>query len=118
MRRRGLPSSLQARKVGKATRSTSTRPRIRWPTRGSRRRFPSAGRASFFSFVQGVWGGDPALRPHPANSENPRKRRPHGLPAEVLFGQPLLEGDIGGHLQSPHTRLASELPRRAVEHLP
>src|SRR5215204_4033204 len=39
-----------------------------------------ASEASFFSFVQGVGGGYPPLRPHPANHEQARKRRPHRLP--------------------------------------
>ena len=39
-------------------------------------------------------------------------------PETRSVGESLLEGDIGDHLQSPKTRLATELPRRAVEHLP
>src|ERR671915_859580 len=56
----------------------------------------SLAKLAFFSFVQGVGGGDPPLGPHPANPEYSRKRGSDGLPAHVLLGQPLLEGDIGG----------------------
>src|ERR671916_57665 len=79
---------------------------------------PVASEASLFSFVEGVGGGDPPLGPHPPHRKQARQGSPDGLPRDALFGEPFLEGDIGGHLQSPKARGAPELPRGAVEHPP
>src|SRR5215211_848537 len=87
-------------------------------SRGCLGPLPSAGRACFFSFVQGIWGGDPPLSSHPSHSQKARKRRPDGFSRDAPLGKSLLEGGLGGHLQSPKATLVSELPRRAVQHLP
>src|SRR5215208_3180832 len=94
--------------------STSIRPKSRWPTEGRRRLSPSVGRAAFFSFVQGIWGGDPPLGPLPAYAQKTREGGADGLPRDPLFGEALFEGGLGGHLQSPQARLIPELPRRSV----
>src|SRR5687767_8230021 len=117
-RRKGLPSSLQLFKVGRASRlhqHSSIKPTAHseWAsaTLISRSR-------RLFSFVEGVRGGDPPLGPHPPHRKQARQGSPDGLPRDALFGEPFLEGDIGGHLQSPKAQGAPELPRGAVEHLP
>src|SRR5215208_2865611 len=118
MRRGGLSFSAQAFKVGNATllhQHSSEKPTA---TRDRLGRLPSVGRAFFFSFVQRIGGSDPALRPHPAHRKQARERCPDRLPRDSTLGQSLLEGDIGGHIQSPKARLLPELPRGAVEHLP
>src|SRR5215203_81330 len=99
MRRIGFPSSEKLLKVGRAPCSTSTRPgnpppRFRdWP-----RPLPSADRAAFFSFVEGVGGGDPPLGPLPSDSEKTRQGGPDGLPRDPPVGKPLLEGSLCSHL--------------------
>src|SRR5215208_4281106 len=98
--------------------STSIRPKSRWPTEGRRRLSPSVGRAAFFSFVQGIWGGDPPLGPLPAYAQKTREGGADGLPRDPLFGETLLEGGLCCHLQSPQATLIPELPRRAVQHSP
>src|SRR5215203_7523460 len=99
MRRGGLPSSAQALSVGRATRlhqHSSKKPTaqvsglLALATSISR----SLAKLAFFSFIQGVGGGYPPLRPHPANPQQARKRRPHPLPRDALFGESLLEGRL------------------------
>src|SRR5215207_1964537 len=90
--------------------STSIRPKSRWPTEGRRRLSPSVGRAAFFSFVQGVWGGDPPLGPLPAYAQKTREGGADGLPRDPLFGETLLEGGLCCHLQSPQARLIPGTP--------
>src|SRR5215211_727964 len=119
MRRRGFPSSLQLFKVGNASRlhqHSSSKPiaqvsGLSLATSISRSRL-------LFSFVQGIWGGDPPLSSHPSHSQKARKRRPDGFSRDAPLGKSLLEGGLGCHLQSPKATLVSELPRRAVQHLP
>src|SRR5918995_3308579 len=77
-----------------------------------------ASEASFFSFVQGIGRGDPAFGPLPAYAQKTREGGADGLPRDPLFGETLLEGGLGGHLQGPQATLIPELPRRAVEHPP
>src|SRR5918998_3770878 len=117
-RRLGLPSSAQALMAGSATRlhqHSSSKPTAHSgfapATSISRSRL-------LFSFVQGVRGGDPPLRPHPPNRKQARKRCPDSLPADAQIGEAPLEGHLGGHLQSPQAALVSELSRAEVEHLP
>src|SRR5215204_4630617 len=118
MRRSGSPSVPQALKVGNATllhQHSSSKPvahsglalaiSIR------------AGRASFFSFVEGIGGGYPPLGPHPPHPQHSRQTGPDGLPGNLLIGEAPLGGGLRSHIQSPQARLVSELPRRAVEHL-
>src|SRR5918992_5963662 len=103
-RRGGLPSSLQAFKVGRASRlhqHSSSKPTVHSGSEAEISISRSLAKLAFFSFVEGVGGGDPPLGPHPANPEYSRKRGSDGLPAHVLLGQPLLEGDIGGHREGP-----------------
>src|SRR3712207_3406832 len=98
--------------------STSTRPGNPpprfwdWP-----RPLPSAHRAAFFSFVEGVGGGDPPLGPLPSHSEKTRQGAPDSLARDPPVCKPLLEARLCCHLQSPKARVVSELPRGAVEHL-
>src|SRR5215218_9719409 len=121
MRRRGLPSSEKLPRVGKATLlHQSIRPGNPPPTRGRDwpQPLPSVGRAFFFSFIQGIGGGDPAFGPLPSHSEKARQGGPDGLPGDPPPCKPLLEARLCCHLQSPKARVVSELPRGAVEHLP
>ena len=117
-RRSGFPSSVQLLKVGKATllhQHSSKKPTAH-SRRGSARRISRSRR--LFSLVHGVGGGDPALRPLPPHPEKARERRPDGLAGEQPWRYSFLEGDLGGHLQSPQAALVAELSRAAVEHLP
>src|SRR5215203_1754574 len=121
MRRRGLPSSEKLPRVGKATLlHQSIRPGNPPPTRGRDwpQPLPSVDRAFFFSFIQGIGGGDPAFGPLPSHSEKARQGGPDGLPGDPPPCKPLLKARLCCHLQSPKARVVSELPRRAVEHLP
>src|SRR5918999_2390389 len=118
MRRRGLSSPAQLFKVGRAAllhQHSSQKPTA--PPRFSAAMLISRSRR-LFSFVQGVGGGDPPLRPHPSDPEKTRKRRPDGLPRDPPFDKPLLKGNLGCHLKRPEARVPTKLPRRAVEHLP
>src|SRR5919112_5234318 len=93
VRRGGLPSSAQALSVGRATRlhqHSSKKPTAQVSGLASATSISRSRR--LFSFVEGVGGGDPTLGPHPANPEQARKRRPHRLPRDALFGESLLEG--------------------------
>src|SRR5215207_579233 len=121
MRRGGLPSSAQAFSVGSAKRlhqHSSQKPTAHSGSAPATSISRSLAKLAFFSFVQGVCRGDPPLRPHPPHTKEAQQGGPDGLPGDTLRGESLLEGDIGDHLQSPKARLAPELPRRAVEHLP
>src|SRR5829696_516366 len=121
MRRGGLPSSAQAFSVGSAKRlhqHSSQKPTAHSGSAPATSISRSLAKLAFISFVQGVCRGDPPLRPHPPHTKEAQQGGPDGLPGDTLRGESLLEGDIGDHLQSPKARLAPELPRRAVEHLP
>ena len=113
-----MPCSLQLLKVGSATRlhqHSSKKPTAQVP--GLASATPIRRSRRLFSLVQGVGGGDPPLRPHPSNSEQPRQSRPDGFPGDPPSYESLLESDFGGYLQSPQARVVSELPRPAVEQL-
>src|SRR5215204_848411 len=86
MRRGGLPSSAQALKVGRATRLHQHSSKKPTAHSGSAPATSISRSRRLFSFVEGLGGSYPPLRPHPANPENPRKRRPYRLPREALFG--------------------------------
>src|SRR5215207_138115 len=58
------------------------------------------------------------LGPLPAYAQKTPERGADGLPRDPLFGETLLEGGLGSHLQSPQATLIPELSRRAVEHPP
>src|SRR5215218_10354482 len=118
MRRGGLPSSAQAFSVGSAKRLHQHSSQKPTAHSGSAPATSISRSRLLFSFVQGVCRGDPPLRPHPPHTKAAREGGPDGLPGDALCGESLLQGDIGDHLQSPKARLAPELPRRAVEHLP
>src|SRR5215207_1531247 len=116
--RGGSPSSEKALKVGSATRlhqHSSSKPTAHsgWAAATSISRS-----RRLFSFVQGIGGGDPPLGPLPAYAQKTPERGAEGLPRDPLFGETLLEGSPGGHLQSPHAPRIPELSRRAVEHPP
>src|SRR5215203_1657029 len=116
--RGGSPSSEKALKVGSATRlhqHSSSKPTAHsgWAAATSISRS-----RRLFSFVQGIGGGDPPLGPLPAYAQKTPERGADGLPRDPLFGETLLEGGLGGHLQSPQATLIPELSRRAVEHPP
>src|SRR5215207_11082197 len=98
--------------------STSIRPGNPPPRHRDRPRpRSSVGRAGFFSFIQGVGGGDPAFGPLPSHSEKARQGGPDSLPRYPLACKPLLEARLCCHPQSPKATVVSELPRGAVEHL-
>src|SRR5215212_2505131 len=116
--RGGSPSSEKALKVGSATRlhqHSSKKPRAH---RGSASAVSISRSRRLFSFVQGIGRGDPPLGPLPTYAKKSREGGADGLPRDPLFGEALLEGSLGGHLQSPQATLIPELPRRAVEHPP
>src|SRR5215211_5124419 len=107
MRRRGLPSSLQPLKVGNATllhQHSSSKPTAQVSGLAAAIAI-RVDRASFFSFIQMIWGGDPPLGPHPSNPEEARKRRSDGLARNLPLGESLLESGPRGHLQSPQARV-------------
>src|SRR5215208_3398186 len=120
--RGGSPSSEKALKVGSATRLHQHSSKKPMAHRGSASALSisrSLAKLAFFSFVQGLGGGDPPLGPLPAYAQKkPREGGADGLPRDPLFGETLLEGGLGGHLQSQQAPLIPELPRRAVEHPP
>src|SRR5438270_9684436 len=119
MRRKGFPSSEKLlSRWAEPPGSTSTRPRSPPPTRGRPRPLPSADRAAFFSFVEGVGGGDPPLGPLPSHPEKTRQGGPDGLARDPPLGKPRLEARLCGQLQSPEASVVSELPWGAVEHPP
>jgi hypothetical protein len=100
-RRKGFPRLVRLVEVGKATPcSTSTRPRSPQPTRGRPRPPPSVGPAALFSLLQGIGGGDPAFRSLPSHPHKACQSGPDGLPRDPPVEEPLLEGDLGGHLSS------------------
>src|SRR5215212_7079168 len=97
MRRGGLPSSAQAFSVGSAKRlhqHSSQKPTAHSGSAPATSISRSLAKLAFFSFVQGVGGGYPPLRPHPANPDQARKRRPHRRPRDALFGEFLFEGRL------------------------
>src|SRR5215212_337570 len=94
MRRGGLPSSAQALSVGRATRLHQHSSKKPTAHSGSAPATSISRSRRLFSFVQGVGGGYPPLRSHPANPEQARKRRPHRLPRDALFGESLFEGRL------------------------
>src|SRR5215213_5579009 len=91
---RGLPSSAQALSVGRATRLHQHSSKKLTAHSGSAPATSISRSRRLFSFVQGVGGGYPPLRPHPANPEQARKRRPHRLPRDALFDESLFEGRL------------------------
>ena len=118
-RRSGFPSSLQLLRVGKATllhQHSSKKPTP--PTRDGARRGQSVGRGVFFSLIQRVGGGDPALRPLPPHSEKARERRPDRLAGDPPLRHSFLEGNLGGHRERPEARLPAKLSRRTMQHSP
>jgi hypothetical protein len=118
-RRRGFPSSEKLLKVGKASLiSTSTHHRSPPPNQDWPRLPSSVGRAFFFSFVEGIGGGDPTFRSLPTNSKQTRQSSPDGFPRDAFVGYPFLEGSLCSHLKRPQATVVAELPRGAVEHPP
>src|SRR5215208_7859379 len=118
-RRSGFPSSLQLLRVGKATllhQHSSKKPTP--PTRDGARRGQSVGRGVFFSLIQRVGGGDPALRPLPPHSEKARERRPDRLAGDPPLRYSFLEGNLGGHRERPEARLPAKLSRRTMQQPP
>src|SRR5918994_2271018 len=117
----GFPPSEKLLRAGKATllhQHSSSKPMAHsgFPSATSINR--SLAKLAFFSFVEGVGGGDPSLGPLPAYPEHPRKSRPDGLPRDPPLGEPLLEGNLRRHRERPQAPPAAELPRRAVEQPP
>src|ERR671912_1155337 len=102
MRCKGFPSSAQLLRVGSASRlhqHSSKKPTaqvsgLAWATSISRSR-------RLFFFIEGVGRGDPAFRSRPPDSEKAHKSSPDGLPRDRPFNEPLLEGNLCRHLQSP-----------------
>src|SRR5688500_1009192 len=117
----GFFSSEKLLRVGSATRlhqHSSQKPTAHRGSASATSINRSLAKLAFFSFLQGVWGGDPAFRPLPAYPQQAREGGAYGLPRDPPPGQPFLESDLRGHLQSPQARLVSELPRGAVQKPP
>src|SRR5215217_4060158 len=107
--RGGSPSSEKALKVGSATRLHQHSSKKPMAHRGSASALSisrSLASLAFFSFVQGIWGGDPPLGPLPAYAQKPREGGADGLPRDPLFGEALLEGGLGGHISRVHRLLS------------
>jgi hypothetical protein len=88
----GSPSSQKALKVGSATRlhqHSSIKPTAHRGSAVSISR--SLAKLAFFSFVQGIRGGDPPLGPLPDYAQKTREGGADGLPRDPLFGEVLLE---------------------------
>ena len=95
--RRGSPSSEKALKVGKATllhQHSSEKPMAHSGLPSATSISRSLASLAFFSFVEGVWGGDPPLRPHPAYPQKARESGAYGLPRDTPLGEPRLEGRL------------------------
>src|SRR5215203_1098902 len=116
--RGGSPSSEKALKVGSATRLHQHSSKKPMAHRGSASAVSISRSRRLFSFVQGIRRGDPAFGPLPAYAQKTREGSADSLPRDPLFGEAILEGGLGGHLQSPQATLIPEFPRRAVEHPP
>src|SRR4051794_30144752 len=116
-RRKGLPSSDQLLKVGNASllhQYSSSKPTAQSGSASA----PLISRSRrLFSFVQGIGRADPAFGSLPTHP-HPLKGGPDALSRNSLFGKPLLEAHLCGHLERPEATVASELPRRAVEQFP
>src|SRR3954451_12847114 len=97
-RRKGLLSSDQLLKVGKATllhQHSSSKPTAH---SGSAAATLISQSRRLFSFVQRIGGGDPAFRSSPAHSEKACQSSPDSLPRDPPSDEPLLEAHLGGHL--------------------
>src|SRR3712207_2201565 len=108
----GSPFSVPLPRVGKAPpphQRSSQKPTAHSESAAANSINPSR---RLFSLVQKIGGGDPAVGPLPAPPEQARERRPDGRPGDPPLGDPLLEGDLGGHRERPQARLPAELPRR------
>src|SRR5215217_4273389 len=116
--RGGSPSSEKALKVGSATRLHQHSSKKPMAHRGSASAVSISRSRRLFSFVQGIRRGDPAFGPLPAYAQKTREGSADSLPRDPLFGEAILEGGLGGHLQSPQATLIPEFPRQAVEHPP
>src|SRR5215208_6641601 len=117
-RRKGFPSSAQLLKVGKATllhQHSSSKPVAH---SGSAAATSISRSRLLFSFVEGIGRAYPSLGPLPPHSQKACERRPDGLTRDPPLRKSLLEAHLCRHLQCPEARIVSELPRRAVEHLP
>jgi hypothetical protein len=83
MRCNGLPSSEKLLKVGKATllhQHSSQKPTAQVSELAAAISISrSLAKLAFFSFVEGIGGGDPAFGPHPSHSEKTRQGAPDGL---------------------------------------
>src|SRR5215218_726024 len=102
MRRKGFPCSLQLFKVGNASRlhqHSSKKPTAQLSGLASATSISRSRR--LFSFIEGVGRGDPAFRSRPPDSEKAHKSSSDGLPRDRPFEEPLLEGNLCRHLQSP-----------------
>src|SRR5215210_5943143 len=96
--------------------STSTRPQSRAPNRPYPPPGTSAGRAAFFSFVQGIGRGDPVLGSLPTYPYT-RQGGSDSLPAYPLLCESLLKTHLCGHLHRPQTAFLAELPGAPMKHL-
>src|SRR5215204_3718962 len=96
----GSPSSEKALKVGSATRlhqHSSKKPMAHRGSASATSISRSLAKLAFFSFVEGVGGGDPPLGPLPLHSEKARQSGSHGLRGDPLLCEPFLEGNLGCH---------------------
>src|SRR5829696_7017782 len=99
MRRKGLPSWAQLLKVGNASllhQHSSQKPTAQ--VSGSAEAIPISRSRLLFSFVQGIWGGDPPFRPEPSHSEKAGQSSPDGLPRDLTLCEPFLKSNPCCHL--------------------
>src|SRR5215213_8856170 len=106
----GFFSSEKLLRVGSATRLHQHSSQKPTAHRGSASTTSINRSRRLLSFVQGVWGGDPAFRPLPAYPEQAREGGAYGLPRNPPLGEPFLEADLGSHLHRPKARVFAELP--------
>src|SRR5215210_8476365 len=118
-RRSGSPASPKLCKFGCLTllhQHSSSKPTTQSALSSARCISRSLASLTFFSFVQGVWRGDPVLGPLPAHPHT-RQGGSDGLPANALLGESLLETHQGGHLHRPQAAFLAELPGASMKHL-
>src|SRR4051812_12500292 len=117
MRRRGFPFSQKLLREGRATllhQHSSKKPTTQLS--GLFSAILISRLRLLFSLILWVWRGDPSLGSLPTHPQ-PLEGDPDSLPRNSLFGKPLLEAHLGGHLQSPKAAVPVEASRTLVEHL-
>src|SRR5918993_1391427 len=119
--RGGSPSSQKALKVGSATRLHQHSSKKPMAHRGSASAVSISRSLAKLAFFRSYKGSGEVIQRLARCQRMPRRRERVARmvsPRDPLFGETLLEGGLGGHLQGPQATLIPELPRRAVEHPP